>query len=480
MEVVTGNDRESLLKNSVNVERSTGDYRVYRRRWYILAVLCVLNLGNATIWLSFAPIADQTAEFYNVSLTTVNWLSLVYMIASIPLGLLATWLLDTLGLRAGIILASSLNLIGPVLRVVSAIPMDMSDSVRFPLLLIGQTIAAIAQPFIIESPAKVAAVWFAQNERATANMIGSMSNPLGLLLANVLSPALITTDKHTATDFIVLLSVYCALPLVGLLMSLFGVCSSEPPTPPTASAAAESESFFQGLKKLARNGQYWVLCVVFGSGLGLFSTLTTILEQVLCPRGYDDSISGLCAALMIICGVVGAGVAGVFVDKTKMFQEVVKVSYAMAGIGFVVLAVLTRYRNLDAVMVVAAGIFGFFGFALYPISLELAVEVSYPVAEATSAGLLVVSGQIQGIILVFLAQALAQPLSAADAPYANCGTNGDIIPQDNTVTMLVFAGISCIAGVVQIIFLHPEYKRLKAEREEAEANKAPTYNGVTI
>eukprot|EP00058_Branchiostoma_floridae_P023411 XP_002608901.1 hypothetical protein BRAFLDRAFT_124244 [Branchiostoma floridae] len=459
MEVVTGNDRESLLKNSVNVERSTGDYRVYRRRWYMSnnryggrhrerpGVAAeeqrqrrkinwrLQSLQKALIWLSFAPIADQTAEFYNVSLTTVNWLSLVYMIASIPLGLLATWLLDTLGLRAGIILASSLNLIGPVLRVVSAIPMDMSDSVRFPLVLIGQTIAAVAQPFIIESPAKVAAVWFAQNERATANMIGSMSNPLGLLLANVLSPALITTDKHTATDFIVL---------------------------------------------LARNGQYWVLCVVFGSGLGLFSTLTTILEQVLCPRGYDDSISGLCAALMIICGVVGAGVAGVFVDKTKMFQEVVKVSYAMAGIGFVVLAVLTRYRNLDAVMVVAAGIFGFFGFALYPISLELAVEVSYPVAEATSAGLLVVSGQIQGIILVFLAQALAQPLSAADAPYANCGTNGDIIPQDNTVTMLVFAGISCIAGVVQIIFLHPEYKRLKAEREEAEANKAPTYNGVTI
>ena len=33
-------------------------------------------------------------------------------------------------------------------------------------------------------------------------------------------------------------------------MATFGVCSSLPPTPPTASAAEESEPFFKGLKKV--------------------------------------------------------------------------------------------------------------------------------------------------------------------------------------------------------------------------------------
>ena len=32
--------------------------------------------------------------------------------------------------------------------------------------------------------------------------------------------------------------------------------------------------------------------------------------------------------------------------------------------------------------------FGFFGFALMPVCLELGVELTYPVAEATSSGLL--------------------------------------------------------------------------------------------
>lgn len=37
-------------------------------------------------------------------------------------------------------------------------------------------------------------------------------------------------------------------------------------------------------------------------------------------------------------------------------------------------------------------LFGFFGFGLYPICLELGVEVTYPVAEATSSAFIIISG----------------------------------------------------------------------------------------
>ena len=39
-------------------------------------------------------------------------------------------------------------------------------------------------------------------------------------------------------------------------MATFGVCSSVPPTPPTASAEEESEPFKEGLKKV------YILCVL--------------------------------------------------------------------------------------------------------------------------------------------------------------------------------------------------------------------------
>ena len=57
-------------------------------------------LSHLQLWLTFAPVADQAAEFMDVSLDQINWLSLVYMVVAIPLSFGATWMLDTLGLRA--------------------------------------------------------------------------------------------------------------------------------------------------------------------------------------------------------------------------------------------------------------------------------------------------------------------------------------------------------------------------------------------
>ena len=45
-------------------------------------------------------------------------------------------------------------------------------------------------------------------------------------------------------------------------------------------------------------------------------------------------------------------------------------------------------------ILVCLGGFGFFGFATYPVSLELAVETTYPVAEATSSGGLLIFGYV--------------------------------------------------------------------------------------
>ncbi|KAI4798132.1 hypothetical protein KUCAC02_022261 [Chaenocephalus aceratus] len=74
-------------------------FKVYKRRWFVLLVLCLLNCSNATLWLSFAPVADQSARYLQVGLEQVNWLSIIYMIVAIPLSFATSWMLDVLGLR---------------------------------------------------------------------------------------------------------------------------------------------------------------------------------------------------------------------------------------------------------------------------------------------------------------------------------------------------------------------------------------------
>lgn len=75
---------------------------------------------------------------------------------------------------------------------------------------------------------------------------------------------------------------------LAVIMATFGICSSNPPTPPSSSAETPSEPFIIGVKKLAKNKMYWLLALAIGGGIGLFSVLTTLLSQILCPWGYTD------------------------------------------------------------------------------------------------------------------------------------------------------------------------------------------------
>lgn len=51
------------------------------------------------LWLSFAPVADTIAHHFFLSTKQINWLSLIYLVASIPSGVVAIWVLDSVGLR---------------------------------------------------------------------------------------------------------------------------------------------------------------------------------------------------------------------------------------------------------------------------------------------------------------------------------------------------------------------------------------------
>eukprot|EP00064_Thunnus_orientalis_P022131 superscaffoldBa00007198_g22316 len=251
MENNGGPSSEAQIEVSADVPRRSNSelkklrvFQVYKRRWFVLLVLCLLNCSNATIWLTFAPVADQSAEYLNVSLEDINWLSLVYMVVAIPLSFGTTWMLDTFGLRITLILGSWLNMFGALLRYLGTLPGE-SFAVRYIVVMSGQTLGALAQPLIIFTPTKLAALWFPDHQRATANTIASMSNPLGVLLANIMSPMMAETSARIPT----LLLAYAIPACVICFLATVGIRSSAPPTPPSASAElSTSEPFVQGIK----------------------------------------------------------------------------------------------------------------------------------------------------------------------------------------------------------------------------------------
>ncbi|XP_045852839.1 solute carrier family 49 member A3 isoform X5 [Meles meles] len=344
-------------------------YRAYARRWVFLLVLSLLNFSNATLWLSFAPVADTIAHHFFLSTKQINWLSLIYLVASIPSGVVAIWVLDSVGLRWATIVGAWLNFAGSVFRTLPFLFIEIQDPFAF--LMAGQSLCALAQTLVIFSPAKLAALWFPEHQRATANMIGTMSNPLGILAANLLSPALVKKEKD--------------IPMM--------------------------------------------------------------------------EFAGLCGALFIVFGVLGALILSLYVDRTKQFTEAVKIGFCLTSIVCVAFALVSQLQGQTLALAAISSLLGLFGFSVAPIAMELVVECSFPVGEGAAAGLVIVLGQAEGVLIMVLLTSLT--VRRAEPSVSTCQDGQG--PLDWTVSMLLMAGLCALFSCFLVVFFHTQYRRLQAE-----------------
>ncbi|CAO4383185.1 unnamed protein product [Caenorhabditis nigoni] len=443
--------------------------RVYKQRWIVLLTVALLNNTNTMSWIGYAPSGNYVNSFYGES--SAAWLSMIYMLCTIPVGLFAMWAGREWGLRTAILIAGWTNGIGAVIRVISSLDFVPED-LRFPICMTGQGIAAIAYPFIMFLPTKVAGSWFPDTQRAIATTIGVMSNPLGVLMANLISPAIVKSPDH-----VIWLNIFTCVPsLAAMLIATFGVNRSEPKIPPTFSASKPQMDFVSGMKSCFSSKQYIILLIVMGGGIGMFNCLYTVMLELLCPSGYSNFFSGVCAALMIVGGVFGAAASGIFVDRTKLYEETLKIALGAAVIFGLIFLQLTLHQGLSVFLAITCLFFGVLGLATYPIGLELASECTFPVSEATSTGLIVLSGQIQSVIYVFIMKNFARPLQPDRMHIQVCQlTPDDTVntPKDNTMSIMIFSLLATLLVLALVVLFKPVYKRLEAERgNRATADKA--------
>lgn len=90
--------------------------KTYPMRWFVLFVFSLhLAIGNA-LWVSISPINVVVACYYDVSLFWTYALAWVFMLVYVLFFIPAARFLDTLGLRAAIIVSGCVNAIGTWLR----------------------------------------------------------------------------------------------------------------------------------------------------------------------------------------------------------------------------------------------------------------------------------------------------------------------------------------------------------------------------
>ncbi|KAI6201794.1 hypothetical protein M3Y96_00880300 [Aphelenchoides besseyi] len=446
-------------------------YRLYKQRWYILLVVSLLNFSNAMTWVTFASITYYTDIYYgNENAATI--FNVIFMVLSIPLGIVAMWGVDRFGIRPVCIFGSMVNFVGNLFRVLGSASFITDKLLRFWLVVVGQIGAASAQPFIMYLPTKMAALWFAENQRVIANTIASMSNPLGVAAIYAISPVFVNADH--SDWFIELTGTVCGLTLITMLLS-FGVTSSKPKLPPSASSEdRQTPKFVESLRQIICIPAFWVLVIAVGSSIGLFNCIYNNLQPTLCSRGYSNTYSGIMGAGMIVSGISGAAVAGIIVDSTKRFLLVYKICLVGTLLAAVSLALTISHENRQYLIATFIFAFGFFGFPTYPLGLELAVETTFPVPEATSSGSLIVAGQVFGVLYIVITGLFNRSPSERLKEIQTCvKIDKSIEVNDWEVSSYIWTAILVLTCVIGVSLFWPRYRRIEYENAKRQMNVVP-------
>ncbi len=131
-------------------------------------------------------------------------------------------------------------------------------------------------------------------------------------------------------------------------------------------------------------------------GLGVFNAVTTWIEDIVRPRGFSIIQAGNIGGLMIVGGIIGAVVIPLMSDHYRKRVPFLLMAVVGATLGLVGITFATSYWLL----LVSAFIFGFFLLSAGPVGFQYGAEMTYPTPEGTSNGLLLLMGQISGIIFI--------------------------------------------------------------------------------
>jgi MFS family permease len=365
-------------------------HRVYPYRWVVLAVFTLVNITIQTLWIGYAPITGQAADYYGVSDTAIGAFAMVFMLAFIPLSLPAAWLIDTRGFRV----ATGL---GAVVMGACGILRGLAGP-NYALAMAATLGIAAAQPLLLNAWTTMPARWFAQGQRATAVGVVTVGNLVGTAAGMVLSPALI--GSMTVGQIQLAYGLIAAVS-AGLFLLL---AREHPPTPASPPVQEERALVLDGLTHALRVPAFWSVLAIAFIGLGVFNGLTTWVEAMLRPRGFSPADAGTLGAVLLLGGLIGAVVLPALSDRQRRRRRFLVLAFAGAIPG---LLGVTLAGSLP-ILLASGFVLGFFLVSALPIGFQYAAEVTRPTPEGTSNGLMQLFGQ-GSVVFVYVMSALRTP-----------------------------------------------------------------------
>lgn len=140
----------------------------------------------------------------------------------------------------------------------------------------------------------------------------------------------------------------------------------------------------------------------YGLMYGTVTAIGAIISSLTEPYHYHAKDNSIFGGLFISCGILGSVVAGFLLDKLRMYKKTIilmaSMSLLLNGLNFYTMPLGNTY-----VLAANMAIFGFFAIPVTPVSFAFSVELSYPVPEAISNGMMILVAKVYASIMSFAA-----------------------------------------------------------------------------
>lgn len=439
-------------------------------RYAVLLIFACSSFLSAYAWICLAPISTLIQDLWDVSALELNLFSLSFMALYLPASVLSLFTMERFGLRATLVLGAALNFACTAMKAGGSYLTD--PGAAYAVVLTGQVLGAIAQPLILNVPARLCAEWFKESEQDLATIVATMSNVLGQM-AGSLIPGFTVND---AADLQSMLLWQNAVPCaVVLIATVLGV-KDRPPQPPSAStalqwaardeaekaaaAAGESRTWaaLSGLasdfKRMCTHVNFMLLACGFSIATGTSWALLTLQAQLVQPCGYPASVAGSSGAALLGVGIVVALALGPVMERTKAYVELQKGGMA-AAVGAVAFTLAVNKPGNSGLVIGAWCVLGAILQPLLPLSLLHAADMTFPMPADNSSTFLLILANIFSFCLTLG----LTPLLALDVS-ANC---------TSVVTPAAGLVLGCmLLGFVLTAPMWREYRRQAAAAAEAE------------
>ena len=457
------NTEQSIKDSSgANEDNPREEYKLYFRRWLILAVSSLISMMSNEIWISLSTVASIVHTYYQVNSIFIDWLALVSSLLMVLLLVPCSYFLTKFGLRWSMIIGAILSALGSCLRLVGA------GSSGFAYVFTGSCICALAHCLLFFLPPHVAMVWFGDRERTIASSIGMLVSASGVGVGYLLGIFFVSRRKGEEKEIgygIRNLLMFEAITNTVLFHACVVIMRDAPPTPPSRSqgirstmldvdfdddahktrsrvgfmqltsaeyggilekdklqegllqdrltcyytfqeenarekAARAVPSFKDSLMVLLKQKQFHILCKAYAIYTGLRFTYTTIFNQItiFAFPGKEKEI-GYMGFAVLMSGLLSMFLCGIFLSRTREYRLYSRVEFALAAVSTLILTMaLHSGASLEMVFALYV-IYGLFTYPYMSLGLEYIAEITYPVPEILSSSISILLASLYSIVI---------------------------------------------------------------------------------